>query len=156
MASNHELWNRILDHIDDRVSTSDIEAWLSHAELVRVEPHPDASTPRATLTVQVANHLYVNWITDNLLPAVVDAASRELRAEVELKLVTQGGGHAERDARRGEESGHDAESDEGSPGTRRSSRGPSDERALDIAASLAALLVLLPVLGSVQVSVAIA
>jgi chromosomal replication initiator protein len=138
MASNQELWVKILDHIDDRVTPSDVEAWLSHAELLRIEPHLSAEVPAATLVVQVANHLYVNWITDNLLPAVVDAAGRVLRADVTLKLVTQAGGAPDRDARGGEDSDAFTGDAAGEPrAAHREPRGSSDDRGVDIAESMA-------------------
>jgi chromosomal replication initiator protein len=86
----------------------------------------------------VANHLYVNWITDNLLPAVVDAAGRVLRANVQLHLVTQGAGAAEREGRGGEDGASDAaELAEDARAGRRGARTSPDDRGGDIAESMA-------------------
>jgi chromosomal replication initiator protein len=151
--SNRDLWNKILDQIDDRISPSDIDVWLSDAELLRVEPQRgDGDTAQARLTVQVPNHLYVDWITDNHLPSVTEAASRVLRADVTLNLIARtasggGGGSAggaERGApRRGSTSSADSHEpfpdalDDDDTVSPRATRGSSDERGSELSASMA-------------------
>ncbi|TNE84979.1 MAG: chromosomal replication initiator protein DnaA [Deltaproteobacteria bacterium] len=76
-----ELWDRLLEAMQQRIGREDVEIWLTTAKPLKLEGD--------VLGLEVANRYYRDWITDNYLPDLVGEASALRGRPTRVELVTQ-------------------------------------------------------------------
>jgi chromosomal replication initiator protein len=76
-----QLWDRLLEAMQQRIGREDTEIWLSGARALQLDGD--------VLTLEVSNRYYRDWITDNHLNDMVGEASALRGRPTRIELTTQ-------------------------------------------------------------------